>query len=262
LAIVLRTAGHTVLYDTGPAFNGGFDAGSAVVLPFLRQQGIAHIDRLIISHGDNDHQGGLNSVLAGISVDRISVSTVPKGVATAELCRAGQSWHFDGVHFEFLMPSEEGQRGGNDGSCVLRVDTGAYSVLLPGDIERAGESALVQAFGGYLQSSIVIAPHHGSQSSSSTEFIEAVQPQAVVYSAAYRSQFGHPASQVAQRYAEQGVCAWSTALSGALLFELTDQENSGELLRPAQFRQIRPRFWQLEQNTRSKRLHGLHDVEC
>ncbi len=262
LAIVVRTAQHVVLFDTGPAFSGGFDAGSGVVLPFLRQQGIGHIDHLIVSHSDNDHQGGLASVLAGVSVGRVSVSSVPEGFLSVEMCQAGDSWEFDGVHFVFLLPQAGERRSGNDGSCVLRVDTGGHSALLTGDIERAAENALVASAEAKLRSTVVIAPHHGSQSSSSPAFVQAVQPKAVVYAAAYRSQFGHPAPRVAALYAQLGVCAWNTALSGALLFELDAQGSVEEPLRPTQYRQLRPRYWQLEQNAQSKRLHGLYNEQC
>ncbi len=262
LAIVVRTATHVVLYDTGPAFSGGFDAGSGVVLPFLRQQGIAHIDHLIISHSDNDHQGGLRSVLNGVSVGKLSVSSALEGQVGWQYCQAGQAWEVDGVSFEFLMPHAGDTREGNDGSCVLRVDTGGHSALLTGDIERAAENALVAMQGAALRSTVVIAPHHGSQSSSTPVFVEAVQPVAVVYSAAYRSQFGHPAPQVAALYAQLGVCAWNTAISGAILFELEAKGTVEQRIRPQQTRQMRPRYWQLTQNAQSKRLHGLYDKEC
>ena len=179
-----------------------------------------------------------------------------------QYCQAGQAWEFDGVSFEFLMPHAGDTREGNDGSCVLRVDTGGHSALLTGDIERAAENALVAMQGAALRSTVVIAPHHGSQSSSTPVFVEAVQPVAVVYSAAYRSQFGHPAPQVAALYAQLGVCAWNTAISGAILFELEAKGTVEQRIRPQQTRQMRPRYWQLTQNAQSKRLHGLYDKEC
>lgn len=262
LAVLIRSKNHVLLFDTGPAFSGSFDAGSGVILPFLRQLGVQHIDHLVISHGDNDHQGGMASIVKGVSVGEITVSSAPSGVFDVNFCTAGQAWEWDGVHYEFLMPQANTPYLGNDSSCVLRVDTGGHSALLTGDIESSGEQTLLSLSGARLQSTVLIAPHHGSASSSSAEFVAAVQASAVVYSAGYRSQFAHPAPQVSALYASLGVCAWNTALSGALLFELDGQGSALGPLKPTEYRRSRPRFWQLQQNTRSKRLHGLQDKDC
>lgn len=262
LAVLIRSKNHVLLFDTGPAFSGSFDAGSGVILPFLRQQGVQHIDHLVISHGDNDHQGGMAAIVEGISVGNITVSSAPPGVFGFSFCHTGQAWEWDGVHYEFLMPQANAPYLGNDSSCVLRIDTGGHSALLTGDIESSGEQTLLSLSGERLQSTVLIAPHHGSASSSSAEFVAAVQASAVVYSAGYRSQFAHPAPQVSALYAALGVCAWNTALSGALLFELDGQGSALGPLKPTEYRGSRPRFWQLRQNTRSKRLHGLQDKDC
>ncbi len=134
LAVVVRTAHHTLLYDAGPAFEDGFDAGASVVAPFLLQAGVRELDLLFLSHGDNDHSGGVNAVRSRIGVRR------ELGTDRGEPCRAGQTWEWDGVRFEVLHPDGP-EWAHNDGSCVLRVD-GSFTVLLPGDIEAAAERGL------------------------------------------------------------------------------------------------------------------------
>lgn len=215
LSVVIRTAHHAMVYDTGPAFDEGFDAGSAIVVPFLLDQGLRQIDMLVISHADNDHSGGANAVRKLITVDR------ELGALTATPCQDGQEWTWDGVDFEMLHPDgDEWSR--NNGGCVLRIESGAYAALLPADIEKKAEQRLVRDKLNSLQADVLLAPHHGSRSSSTEEFVEAVQPRWVIHSAAWHSQFRHPTPSVVARYARAGAQQVVTGLRGAVSLHIDE----------------------------------------
>ena len=235
LAAVVRTRNHVLLFDTGSRFRSGFNAGDAVVIPYLREYGIRAVDMLIASHGDNDHVGGLAAVRAAMPVARI-LSGEP-GRVQAEACERGMRWEWDGVSFQILHPL--GANGaGNNRSCVLRVATRSGAVLLPGDIEIPAEQALlanVASTGAKsatdpdasldmnldtnLGADILVAPHHGSKTSSSAGFIDAVAPRYVLYAVGYRNRWNFPRPEVARRYTQRGIQALDSARHGAMEFE-------------------------------------------
>jgi competence protein ComEC len=206
-AVVVRTAGHALLYDAGPAFEEGFDAGASVVAPFLLGQGLRAVDLVLLSHGDNDHAGGVAAVRARLAVRR------ELGTPGQPPCHAGQSWEWDGVRFEVLHPGA-GAWAGNDASCVLRV-AGSYTVLLAGDIEAGAERALLEA-GAPLRADVLLAPHHGSRTSSTAEFVAAVRPAVVIHSAGWRHHFRHPRPEVVARYGALGARQHVTGQGGAI----------------------------------------------
>ncbi|MDP1933102.1 MAG: DNA internalization-related competence protein ComEC/Rec2 [Gammaproteobacteria bacterium] len=261
LAMVVRTASHTLVYDTGPRLSESFDTGSAVVYPYLRARGLRFVDRVIVSHGDNDHAGGLGSLLELVEIGEIIGSVVPDLPGAFDLftpCEAGQRWVWDDVQFEMLYPMPGSPYAGNDSSCVLRIEAGGQSALLSGDIERGAEARLLRGLDGHLEnlvdSDVLIAPHHGSRSSSTPAFVAAVSPAVVLYSAGYRSQFGHPSTEVVERYVASGAIAWNTALSGALTLRLGE---SPKLAPPVQYRQTHRRYWFAPITHESARLHGI-----
>lgn len=257
LAVVVQTARHVLVYDTGPRLSESFDTGSAVVFPFLRRGGLRRVDRLIVSHGDNDHAGGLESVLKLLEVEHIAGSIWPERSETPAnfaLCEQGGRWVWDGVRFEILHPPAAMPYAGNDSSCVLRVEAGEQSALLSGDIEVGAERRMLQVHGAALASDVLIAPHHGSGTSSSVRFLEAVQPSVVLYSAGYRSQFGHPVADVVARYEALGTAPYNTALSGALSLRLG--EAPGPMV-PTEFRSSHRRYWFTHPTQESARLHGV-----
>lgn len=258
MAIVVRTAQHTLLYDTGPRFSADFDAGSGVVQPFLRSVGIGRLDTVVVSHADNDHRGGLDSLAGLLDFERLLMSAPAPLPAGAQACAGGQSWRWDGVQFDMLYPPARERYQGNNSSCVLRISAGQSAALLSGDIERAAEAALVAERGAALASQLLIAPHHGSQTSSTLPFLAAVRPRIAVVAAGYRSQFGHPAPQVAQRYEAHGIALYNTALSGALELTL----GQGETRAPIAYRVDRPRYWYLGASEASRRRHGLCAAHC
>jgi len=237
LAAVVRTQNYVLVYDTGPkAFCSGFNTGEAVVVPFLHANGIQQIDKLVISHGDNDHSGGAASVLTHLAVDELLTSAKlqkifaekPDTLANALLntptkaCQAGQHWRWDGVEFQILHPSADfAAETNNNRSCVLKISTENRAILLPGDIEKRIEYQLVQQYPNELTADILIAPHHGSKTSSSHRFLDAVQPKITLFSAGYRNRFGHPKKEIVQRYRNRRIRTWNTAETGAISFRLS-----------------------------------------
>ena len=238
LAVVVETAAHTLLYDTGPA-GGQSDAAARAVLPYLAGHDRRRLDLLMLSHSDSDHAGGWKTVLAGVAVQRVA-SSQPEAFRlrrdeTAR-CEAGQRWRWDGVEFELLWPPPGG--GGwsdNDGSCVLRIRTAGGSALLTGDIERRAEAALLAA--PALASDVLVAPHHGSRTSSGEDFLRAVAPAHVLVSAGYRNRYRHPHADVWRRYGALGAATWRTDRDGALTVRL------GDTVEVAAWRDASPRFW-------------------
>jgi competence protein ComEC len=249
-AVLVRTRQHLLVYDAGPRTLADTDAGERIVLPLLRARGERAVDLLVLSHRDADHVGGAESLLRGLPVRALSSSlepghrlaglfaSLPKAGAGSSAtpvsparCAAGQRWSWDGVAFEVLHPRAEdyGPAGAAAGtgrpnalSCVLQATSAeGRSLLLTGDIEAAQEQALLERAGARLRSEVLLVPHHGSLTSSTPAFVEAVAPRVAVVQAGYRSRFGHPAPEVVARYEARGVAlvrsdrcggwSWSTA---------------------------------------------------
>ncbi len=223
LAAVVQTRNHVLVYDTGPKFSDQFDTGSAVLVPFLRQQGIRSLDLLIVGHGDNDHIGGARSLLREYPARRL-LSAVPERLgADAEPCWRGESWQWDGIRFTLLHPPAGETGSGNNASCVLKVESPSASLLLTGDIERQAEQQLLQDLPDALAADLLVAPHHGSKTSSSSRFIDAVGPAYVLFPVGYRNRFHHPHPRVIERYKARGIRMLDTASYGAIHFRLGKQ---------------------------------------
>ena len=216
LAVVLRTRRSTSIFDTGPSWRGGGDAAERTVLPFLAAQGIAGIDRLVISHGDLDHSGGAPTLLAstpvfevlhGENIDGLGVSSHP--------CERGKRWSRDGIEFLLLHPENGGDFDGNDASCVLQVSAGAYRLLITGDIERPAERALIRAKA--LQPvEVATVPHHGSRTSSSAPFVERLTARYAVVASGYGNRWGFPKDEIVHRWQRSGAEVLQTARLGAI----------------------------------------------
>jgi competence protein ComEC len=222
-AVLVRTRGHLLVYDAGPQYSRDSDAGQRVLLPLLRARGDTHVDTLLLSHRDIDHVGGARAVLSALPVGELLSSLEPGHPLLAlsratRRCETGQSWVWDGVRFELLRPPPadyERSMKSNAMSCVLRVAGDHASALLTGDIELDQEAALVGSLGAALQSDVLIVPHHGSKTSSSAAFLDAVRPGVAVFQAGYRNRFGHPAPEVLARYRERGIAVMASATCGA-----------------------------------------------
>ena len=190
LAAIIQTRDHSLVYDTGANLGEQFNIGSAVLAPVLRRLGVTQLDRIVISHGDSDHAGGLSGLLASIPTTQLISSNISVSSSQAVVpCEALDSWSWNGIEFRFLHPdSDYGSE--NNNSCVLQVRGRGHSLLLSGDIESAVERRLVLRYGEALNSTVLIAPHHGSDSSSSYALLKMVNPDYVVFASGYRNRFG------------------------------------------------------------------------
>lgn len=260
-AVVVRTAHYTLLFDTGVRYNATADAGDRIIAPFLRSQGVGGLDALVVSHADIDHVGGVRSLLATIPVQQSFASfdlnqwlrreaamldtedVVQRPLATSP-CRAGHAWEVDGVHMAFLWPVDKAlsslqaaSRERNDRSCVLSIRGRKHSLLLTGDISASPEQQLVAR--GLRAHDIVVAAHHGSNSSSTDAFIAAVNAQHVIMQAGAWSRYGHPHPAVVRRWRYAGVPVWRTDLDGSV----TVTSAQGNLKMVAE-RDRKQRYWQ------------------
>ncbi|MEO6747605.1 MAG: DNA internalization-related competence protein ComEC/Rec2 [Caldimonas sp.] len=248
-AIIVRTHDHVLVYDAGPQYARDSDAGQRVLLPYLRATGTARIDRLVLSHRDSDHTGGARALLTALPVGDLmsSLETAHPllGLGSASTrCVAGQGWTWDGVRFDVLHPPADAYERGlkpNALSCVVRIGTPGRSALLAGDIERDQEAALVAGQAAMLRSDVLIAPHHGSRTSSTAAFIDAAQPATAVFQAGYRSRFGHPAPDVVARYRERGIAVVASPACGA--WRWPHEGSRTEMHSGTCERQVARRYW-------------------
>lgn len=208
LAGAARTRNHALLFDTGPAFGPHADSGNRMIVPYLRAAGVKALDVMIVSHDDIDHYGGASSVLQAMPVAQL-LTSVPDldplafEAASAARCYAGQKWEWDGVRFEMLHPTRESYRDA-------------------------------------LRAQVLIAPHHGSKTSSIPEFVSAVDPRIVIYPVGYRNRFGHLHVDVEERYLRQGSNVYRTDRDGALTLHF----GASDAIKVTPHRATYRRYWQ------------------
>jgi competence protein ComEC len=222
LAVHVQTAGHDLLFDSGPMFSVEANSGNRIIVPYLRAVGVRKLDGMIVSHADKDHSGGAVSVVEEVPVAWLASSLDDDHEIAAlpvphRRCRDGEAWDWDGVHFELLHPRDEDyglMRKTNDLSCVLKVTAGGRSALLTADIESRTEIALIQRHREQLHADVLLAPHHGSRTSSTPAFLRAVGAAEAIFPVGYRNRFGHPKEDIVARYV--GARLWRTDRDGAL----------------------------------------------
>jgi len=230
LAVIAQTRNHALLYDAGPAYGPQIDSGNRVIVPYLRASGVRALTGMVISHSDNDHSGGANSVLQAMPPEWLLTSmpadhpSIAQAASTTR-CEAGGQWQWDGVNFELLHPAKENYARekfrGNDRGCVLRISTAAgASVLLTADVEQKSEREMLASVPGKLRAQVLLVPHHGSRTSSSAAFVAQVHPDIALVAAGYRNRFGHPKDDVLDRYRAIGSRIYRTDFDGALIVEV------------------------------------------
>ncbi len=265
LAVVVKTSNHTFLYDAGPRYSAQSDAGSRIVVPFLRGAGIKKLDGFMVSHDDADHSGGATSVLAQLPTSWFASSFTQTDSmilpAKAIKCFAGQTWLWDQVKFEVLAPTlasyDNADIKDNNRSCVVKVSSQFGSLLLTGDIEKGAENTLLndtiegaalqannhetsdEDIFSRLKSDVLIAPHHGSKTSSTREFVQAVGAQHVIFTVGYLNRFKHPKPLIGKRYGESGALIHRSDYQGALTLDFTQTNPIGL----SALRESQPRYW-------------------
>jgi competence protein ComEC len=256
-AVLIETKNRRLLFDLGPSYGAQANAGSAVIAPYVRARGFKSVDALILSHYDADHMAGLNEVLRSTEVNWIA-SSVPQSESIWQIsknsskkeslktlkffdCQRGDFWDWDGVRFEFLHPDQRDRKRtidksnaaygtkANGNSCVLKVSVGGVSALLTGDIEMSDERKLIQTqIGSRLKAEVLFVPNHGSKSSSSQAFIDAVAPKIAVFQIGFRNRFRYPDSNVIQRYSNHGASILRTDELGAISIRLPSLDFAAE----------------------------------
>ncbi len=232
LSVLLSTQNHHLLYDVGAAYPSGFNVADAVIIPTLIALRINHLDRLIISHRDNDHAGALPYLLS-----QIKVKSILSTEAEHSPCVSGTSWTWDGVLFEIISPYNTQPYLKNNSSCVLKITGVNTRLMLTGDIESAVEYRLIQQTEHDIQTDVLLIPHHGSNTSSTAEFITNTNPLVAINSSGRHNPFGHPKPMVINRYEDQDVAVMDTQHSGKINLS-TDPE-----LQLEAYRTDNPRIW-------------------
>lgn len=241
-AIVFRDGQRSLVYDTGGGDPQGRNLAQSVLIPYLGRENVRAVDTLVISHGDNDHSAGTSDLLATFSVGQYfsGASVGETATNTPIRCVAGKAWQWNSsIQFQFLSPSVEQGLNSNNGSCVLQISVGETRILLTGDIDAKREKALVQYWRNQLHSDWMLAPHHGSKSSSSRLWLKYVQADTVVFSSGYRNAFGHPHDDVLKRVENGNTALYSTATDGAVEFLLGPRGISAV----TRYRKDHPKYW-------------------
>jgi competence protein ComEC len=221
LASLVKTKNHILIYDTGPYFLTGFNTATHILLPYLLYAHIHFIDKLMVSHDDIDHSGGVNVLFKHLAIKDFLTSHPKKfKLYSARKCYKGQHWQWDGVDFNVLWPLKTSTYVGNNSSCVLKVSNGKKSILLTGDIQLKTEDQLVKQQSKQLKSTLLIVPHHGSYTSSSSLFLSAVNPKYALFSTGYLNRFHFPSRRILERYQKTSAYMLNTAVNGAIQVDI------------------------------------------
>ncbi len=250
LSVLIRTTEKVLLYDTGAKYSDHFDMGRQAIMPYLASIGLKQLDKLIISHGDNDHDGGTASLLEMIEIEQIiaeqQVFMKRRRISAPDkACQQGMIWQWNGVHFEILHPDKARTvtyKKLNNRSCVLKVHNKDYSLLLVGDIEAKAERDLLQQSGVDLQADMLLVPHHGSNTSSSQAWLNEVMPKVAIVSSGYKNRFRHPTNRVMARYYGLGSRLLNTANTGMIQIKMA-KKTAPERMKFNLQRKINRHYW-------------------
>ena len=246
MALLIETSNHRLLYDTGPFYSPESNGGSRVIVPYLKARGIDNLDGVTVTHSDNDHSGGALAILDSVRVGWLASSLGPEHAIVRAAprhvrCVAGQGWTWDGVRFEMLHPPPASYADPtlkpNGRSCTLKVSVGGKAILLTADIEAAQEAQLLARAPDALRADVLLAPHHGSGTSSTAAFLAAVRPDLALFQVGYRNRYRHPKREVCERYREMGIARLRTDEAGALTLRF------GSRLDVAEYRAEHARYW-------------------
>jgi competence protein ComEC len=240
LAVVLRSGDHSVLFDTGPAFRSGSNTAELVIIPFLESRGIHELDTLIVSHADQDHAGGAQSIAEEYVIGETFVGEPLSVFGHDQIaCNTAVTWSVEDVRFRFLHPPLGRAWEGNNASCVLEVAIGSHKLLLTGDIETPVEAALLE-HGEIGRVDTVVIPHHGSRTSSSADFVARLEPDLAIVSAGFGNRWGFPKPDVVRRWENTGAVLLETATSGAIGQRLCVES---EVSKPSEERPDARKYW-------------------
>jgi competence protein ComEC len=250
LATVVRTATHTMVYDTGPRYNPDSDSGNRVIVPYLRGEGLRELDALVVTHDDEDHTGGTQSIIAARNPKWVLTSVdsdrdIFEGASEILRCDTRDSWDWDGVEFAVIHPEkdhyDEETRKTNNLGCTMKITAPGGTILMTADIERKSEAEILARDPDVLKADVMVVPHHGSKTSSSDEFLDAIAPKIALLPVGYRNRFRHPNPDVMERYKVRSVKVLRTDELGAITLKFG--VNAGELPKVSTYRQLQKRYW-------------------
>lgn len=233
LSVVISQSRKVIIYDVGASYPSGFNMADAVILPLLKSRGVTSVDKVFISHSDNDHAGALQQLENHIAIGQV--------LTNQDLCRQNWQESWQGLSLSALWPPADEMLSDNDSSCVLRISDGFNTVLLPGDISVNVERQLVDISPEELPANILVVPHHGSNTSSSETFIDKVKPDYVVFSQGFMNRWGFPKTAVVNRYLSLGAEVFSTSETGQVSFFI-DSGNE-KSIKIATYRQRLYPYW-------------------
>jgi competence protein ComEC len=251
-AITIQVKDKTLVYDTGAAFSDNFDAGSGIISPYLRSEGIIRLDKLVVSHNDQDHAGGLSGLLETIEVNQLLLGQylplfppdkqqqmIYSKAQSVKSCHEYPEWQWHQVRFEFIHWPLRKRASANNYSCVLVMDYQGQKIVLPGDLEKEVEGQLLRSEKLPKNVQVLLVGHHGSLSSSTEEFVQYLNPKQVVYSAGFQNRYGHPHPKVQARFQAINSEEFNTATDGAMEF----QWKQGGELPVFSYRRGYKRYW-------------------
>jgi competence protein ComEC len=261
LAVTVRTANHAMLFDTGSA-----NAASRTLPAALQADGVRRLDLMLLSDTDDGNSGGATALLAALPVGRVMAASAIPGIDATKVtqCAPGQSWVWDGVHFDVLapLPGESVDSKARNNSCVVRVSGPNGSLLLPANIEHKEQTQLAAYYGAALATDALIMPHHGAAGAWSADFLDAVKPRLAVASVGYLNPYRQPRQDVVDAYHARGIAVCRTDLDGAITIDMgTPAWNV------TAWRTDHAHYWQAEQREQpcsrtdaaSGNEHGRHD---
>lgn len=212
LAVVVNTTNHVLIYDTGVQFFKGSDMAKIAIIPYLKTLGIKKLDKVVISHPDLDHRGGLKSLEESYPIQELIVDD-PAFYHRGSPCHHYPSWNWDGVSFRFFA-IQQVANSKNNHSCVLQISTASGQVLLTGDIEKPAEDYLVKTYDQQLASSVMVIPHHASKTSSTSTFVEKVSPSFAIVSYGFDNRYHFPHQQALRTYEQHHIPVIDTVECG------------------------------------------------
>jgi len=233
VAVLISKNNRVIIYDVGASYPSGFNMSDSVLLPILQARGLSTVDLVFISHGDNDHAGSLPQLLKGVHVSEV--------LTNQDRCQQNLDISWQGLKIKALWPDDALKHNDNDGSCVIKVADQYHSILLPGDIDKTIEKRLVDSYSEQISADILLAAHHGSNTSSSSEFIRAVDAEYVIFSQGFMNRWRFPRQEVVDRYQMYDPILFSTSISGQVSFMM--QYDSPKPILVKTFRQDIYPYW-------------------
>ena len=235
-AVLVSSGRQSLLYDSGPGDGKEHNLVRGVIAPALARLGPQAPQQVVVSHGDLDHAGGLQSLLK-LYPEAQYHANLPEPHSAADNCRTPWQWTWPEISLETLHPSPGLPYLANDSSCVISVSSAGNQLLLSGDISETVENRLV--IRGLTAHRVLLVPHHGSKSSSSPAFISRLQPVVAIATASLGNRFNFPRPEIRRRYEAQGTKFWSTGDCGALRLVLFPDGD----LKSSSARRERKRIW-------------------